>query len=97
MAIKREVDEVEQRISREKIVDLIRRFAKEQLKVNETLMSLLFRLDSVRGEDPGVRDCRKAAIRHAITLQEKVYAIAAHNTEINDPVTGFVDCSISEA
>lgn len=55
VAVKREIDEVERRISREEIVDLIRRDSKERLKVNETLMSLLFRLDSVRGVDSGVR------------------------------------------
>ncbi|XP_010263430.1 PREDICTED: uncharacterized protein LOC104601691 [Nelumbo nucifera] len=75
--IKKEVDEVEQRISRRKTVDLIRTDAKEQLRVNETLMSLLFRLDSVRGVDSGVRECRKKVIKKAIALQEKMDAIVA--------------------
>ena len=43
---------------------------KERLRVNEMLMSLLFRLDSVRGIDLGVRDCRKSVIKRAIALQE---------------------------
>nr|DAD46208.1 TPA_asm: hypothetical protein HUJ06_004438 [Nelumbo nucifera] len=42
-------------------------------------MALLFRLDSVRGVDSGVRECRKKVIRKAIALQEKVDAIVAGN------------------
>ena len=34
------------------------------------LMRLLFRLDSVKGVDSGVRDCRKSVIKRAIALQE---------------------------
>ena len=105
VTVKREIDEVERRISREEIVDLIRRDSKERLKVNETLMSLLFRLDSVRGVDSGVRDCRKAVIRRAIALQEKVDAIAASDqtvdsethTETSDPSSELIDGSRSEA
>ena len=104
VAVKREVDEVERRISREEVVDLIRRDSKERLKVSETLMSLLFRLDSVRGVESGVRDCRKAVIRRAIALQEKIDAIAAYeqtiasglHTETSDPDAEVIDGSRSE-
>nr|DAD36133.1 TPA_asm: hypothetical protein HUJ06_006773 [Nelumbo nucifera] len=75
--IKKEVDEVEQQISRRETVDLIRTNAKEQLRVNEILMALLFWLDSVRGVDSGVRECWKKVIRKAIALQENVDAIVA--------------------
>ncbi|CAL1413605.1 unnamed protein product [Linum trigynum] len=72
--IRSEVNAVEIRISG--TTDLIRRDGKERLKVNETLMSLLFRLDSVPGSDPGVRDFRKRVINKAIALQEFVDSIA---------------------
>ena len=50
---------------------------KERLRVNEMLMSLLFRLDSVRGIDSGVRDCQKSVIKRAIALQEFLDSIVA--------------------
>ncbi|KAF2283087.1 hypothetical protein GH714_043410 [Hevea brasiliensis] len=76
-AIRREVDEIETRISMKETVELIRRDSKETLKVNEMLMNLLLRLDSVPGVDSGVRDCRRAVIKKAIRLQEMVDAIVA--------------------
>ncbi|XP_057948380.1 uncharacterized protein LOC131144051 [Malania oleifera] len=76
-AIRREVDEIERRISTSEVVDSIRKDSKERLKVTETLMALLLRLDSVRGIDSGVRDLRKAAIKKAIALQETVDAIVS--------------------
>ncbi|VVA19964.1 PREDICTED: BAG [Prunus dulcis] len=76
-AIKGDVDEIEKRISKKETVELMKREAKERLKVNETLMSLLFRLDSVKGVDPGVRDFRRAVIKKAIALQERVDAAVA--------------------
>ncbi|PON91849.1 BAG domain containing protein [Trema orientale] len=76
-AIKREVDEIEKKMSQKETMELIRRDAKERLTVNETLMSLLFRLDSVKGVDSGVRVCRKTVIKKAIALQERVDAVVA--------------------
>ncbi|OAY32300.1 uncharacterized protein LOC110629501 [Manihot esculenta] len=80
--IKREVDEIEKRISMKNTVELIRRDSKERLKVNETLMNLLLRLDSVPGVDSGVRDCRRAVIKRAIRLQEMIDAIVAGDQEL---------------
>ncbi|CAL1355094.1 unnamed protein product [Linum trigynum] len=77
--IRNEVNAVEIRIS--DTTDLICRDAKERLNVNETLMSLLFRLDSVPGLDPGVRDLRKRVIKKAIALQEFVDSIAVSGLE----------------
>ncbi|KAF9686150.1 hypothetical protein SADUNF_Sadunf03G0128600 [Salix dunnii] len=77
LATKRQVDEIEERILMEETADLVRRDQKEKLKINEMLMSLLLKLDSVRGVDVGVRDCRKAVIKKAIALQETVDSIAA--------------------
>ncbi|KAK6930776.1 BAG domain [Dillenia turbinata] len=76
-SIKAEVEEIEMRISKAENVDLIRRDSKEKLKLNEMLMSLLFKLDSVRGVDSGIRFCRKGVIKKAIALQEKLDSIDA--------------------
>ncbi|KAK3038268.1 hypothetical protein RJ639_029856 [Escallonia herrerae] len=47
-------------------VELSEKNPKEQVRVNETLMGLLFKLDSVQGVDWGVR---KGIIKKAIALQ----------------------------
>ena len=83
-AIRREVDEVERRISREEALESMKNDPKERLRVNETLMSLLFRLDSVRGIDSGVRDCRKSVIKRAIALQEFLDSIVADGQTLGD-------------
>ena len=77
MTIRREVDEVERWISREEALELMKKDPKERLRVNEMLMSLLFRLDSVRGANSGVRDCQKSVIKRAIALQEFLDSIVA--------------------
>ncbi|XP_057486361.1 uncharacterized protein LOC130772501 isoform X2 [Actinidia eriantha] len=76
-SVRREVEAIERKISRREIVDLISRDGRERLRVSESLMALLLKLDSVRGVDLGVRELRKAAIKKAIALQERVDAIAA--------------------
>ncbi|XP_076947555.1 6,7,8-trihydroxycoumarin synthase-like [Bidens hawaiensis] len=75
-SIRHEVTEIERRINNIEVVNLIRGDARERLRVNETLMALLFKLDSIRGVDSGVRDLRKAVTKKAIALQEKVDSIA---------------------
>ncbi|KAB2599087.1 BAG family molecular chaperone regulator 5 [Pyrus ussuriensis x Pyrus communis] len=82
-AIRVEVGEIEKRISKREAVELMRRDAKERLKVNETLMNLLLKLDSVKGVDSGVRDVRRAVIKKAIALQEKVDSAVAENPQID--------------
>lgn len=82
--IRGEVEEIEKRISTGDNIDLIARDSQERLKLNEMLMSLLFRLDSVRGVDSGVRDCRKAVIKKAIALQEFLDAAFSSNNSRND-------------
>ncbi|KAL8247159.1 hypothetical protein R6Q59_008375 [Mikania micrantha] len=83
-SIRREVSEIERRIEDTESVNLIRRDEKERLRVTETLMSLLFKLDSIRGVDCGIRDLRKAVTRKAIALQEKVDSIAQINNQTLD-------------
>ncbi|XP_021286697.1 uncharacterized protein LOC110418326 [Herrania umbratica] len=82
-AIREEVNDIEHRVSRKETVDLIRNDAKERLKINEMLMSLLFKLDSVGGVDSGVRDCRKSVIKKAIALQELVDAIVSADQSLD--------------
>ncbi|KAL3511475.1 hypothetical protein ACH5RR_030876 [Cinchona calisaya] len=81
MAIKKEVDEIEARVSRREEVELIKEEEKERLKVNEMLMALLFKLDSIPGVDSGVRDCRRTVIKKAIALQEKLDSISSSAAE----------------
>ncbi|KAL6986603.1 hypothetical protein U1Q18_052848 [Sarracenia purpurea var. burkii] len=76
-SLRNEVEEIERRISQRETMELIRRDAKEQLRMSETLMALLFKLDSVRGIDTAVRDCRKSVIKKVIALQERLDTIAA--------------------
>nr|GMD57833.1 IQ motif, EF-hand binding site [Ipomoea batatas] len=81
MSVAREVDEIERRVSQSETVEVLRRDERERIRVNEMLMSLLFKLDSVRGVDSGVRVCRKAVTRKAIALQERIDAIVNSNQQ----------------
>ncbi|MQL86579.1 hypothetical protein Taro_019109 [Colocasia esculenta] len=77
--IEAEVDAIENEAAR--VGDRLRRDARERLRVSETLMAVLFRLDSVRG----VREYRRRVIRKAIALQEAVDAIAG----VEEPKEGM--------
>ncbi|KAL2903811.1 BAG family molecular chaperone regulator 5 mitochondrial [Bienertia sinuspersici] len=70
LELKRGVDAVEKKLHQRETMEAIKKEEKERLKINETLMALLFKLDSVRGFNDEVRDSRKAVIRKAIMLQE---------------------------
>lgn len=65
--------------------------------MNETLMALLFKLDSVLGVDSSVRDCRKAVIKKAIALQERVDDIVAGNQEASTVETTEKSDVLAEA
>ncbi|MFS8033325.1 putative IQ motif, EF-hand binding, BAG domain, BAG domain superfamily [Helianthus anomalus] len=84
-SIRNEVSNIERRINDTIVVSLICRDAKERLRVNETLMSLIFKLDSIRGVDSGIRDLRKAVTKKEIALQEKVDSIAYQTLDLNSP------------
>ncbi|KAJ6853156.1 uncharacterized protein M6B38_251445 [Iris pallida] len=66
-----EVKEIERRIEGD--LDLLLREEKERIRINEMLMALLLRLDSVRG----ARDYRKKVIRQAISMQETVDSLSS--------------------
>ncbi|KAL8258398.1 hypothetical protein R6Q59_030439 [Mikania micrantha] len=85
-AIRCKVREIEMKINDTETVELIGTDAKERLRVNETLMSLLFKLDSIRGVDFGVRDFRKTVIRKAISLQEKIDSIVDDKTNLLESI-----------
>lgn len=91
VSIKNQVVEIERRIACKETVELIR---KERLRINETLMALLFKLDSVRGIDTGVRDLRKGVIRKAIALQEKVDALIMLLPEENEAAVDSIKSEI---
>ncbi|KAL2253803.1 uncharacterized protein LOC105168685 [Sesamum indicum] len=82
--IKVEVDEIEGRLSKSEVMELVGRDERERLRMNESLMSLLFKLDSICGVDSGVRVYRKAVIRKAIALQERIDATVAIDLDCND-------------
>ncbi|GJR58967.1 IQ motif, EF-hand binding site, BAG domain protein [Tanacetum coccineum] len=97
VSIKNQVNEIEKRLQNDVVfVNLLRNDAKERLRVNETLMSLLFKLDSVRGVENGVRDVRKSVAKKDVALQEKVDSIAQtfeHDDVSNDEKTVLCDVS----
>ncbi|KAK7295666.1 hypothetical protein RJT34_18577 [Clitoria ternatea] len=72
-AIRVELEQIENKAHGSDMVELMRREQKERLRVAETIMNLLLRLDSVRVlHFPGLRECRKSLINKAIALQEAV-------------------------
>ncbi|TYH51813.1 hypothetical protein ES332_D10G305000v1, partial [Gossypium tomentosum] len=91
MAIREQVNDIERSVSK----------TETRLKVNENLMSLLFKLDSVKGVDSCVRDFRKSVIKKTIALQEMVDAIisgnqsvdSSNNAEVIDQNQGIIDSS----
>ncbi|CAO2829006.1 unnamed protein product [Amaranthus hypochondriacus] len=72
LELKRQVDDVEKKLHDRETMVLIKKDGVERLKVNEGIMSLLLKLDSVRGIDGGVRELRKGVIKKAIMLQELI-------------------------
>ncbi|CAH9112814.1 unnamed protein product [Cuscuta europaea] len=89
ISAQREVDEIERKVSQRETVELLRTNERERIRVNENLMSLLFKLDSVRGIYSGIRDCRKSVTRKAIALQERIDSIVNSNIQtVNDGEPG---------
>uniref|UniRef100_A0A6N2K188 BAG domain-containing protein n=1 Tax=Salix viminalis TaxID=40686 RepID=A0A6N2K188_SALVM len=55
---------------------------KEKLRMNEALMGLLLRLDSVPGVDPTVREARRKVSRRIVGLQEILDRYVKQNSEL---------------
>ncbi|GFP99155.1 bag family molecular chaperone regulator 5 mitochondrial, partial [Phtheirospermum japonicum] len=68
-------------IQRQETVDAVRTSQREQIKMNEALMGLLFRLDSVPGLDPNVRELRRHVSRKIVGLQEILDAVSDTRVE----------------
>ncbi|CAL0314663.1 unnamed protein product [Lupinus luteus] len=73
-AISVELEKIEGKLCDFETMELIKREQKERLKVSESIMNLLLKLDSVRvfSYYSGVRDYRKSIIKKAIALHELV-------------------------
>lgn len=62
-----------ERIESEVDVEVLKRIQRERVRVSETIMNLLLRLDSVRVLNySGLRECRKSLINKTIALQEMI-------------------------
>ncbi|PIN21318.1 hypothetical protein CDL12_05980 [Handroanthus impetiginosus] len=68
-------------IQRQETVDAVRTSERERIKINEALMSLLLRLDSVPGVDPNVRELRRHVSRKVVGLQEILDAVSDPRVE----------------
>ncbi|XP_042479055.1 BAG family molecular chaperone regulator 5, mitochondrial [Macadamia integrifolia] len=75
-AVNSEADRLQKLIQRQDIVDAIRSDEREKVRMNEALMALLLRLDSVPGINTTVRELRRAASRRVVGLQEILDAVA---------------------
>lgn len=65
-----EADQLQRLIQRQDTVDAVRTNKLEKLRMNEALMALLLKLDSVPGIDPTVREARRKVTRRIVGLQE---------------------------
>ncbi|KAL2329646.1 hypothetical protein Fmac_017227 [Flemingia macrophylla] len=82
-----------ERIEREIDVEVVRREQRERVKVVETIMNLLLKLDSVRVMHySGLRECRKSLIKKAIALQEMVDQIGVVECEKEGECVGEENC-----
>lgn len=81
-SVNREANRVQSMIQRQETVDAIRSDEKERLRMNETLMSLLLKLDSVPGIDPSIREARRKVSRKIVGMQEILDSISETKDEI---------------
>ncbi|CAF2259299.1 BnaA08g24960D [Brassica napus] len=80
-SVHREANRAQSMIQRQETVDAIRSDEKERLRMNETLMSLLLKLDSVPGLDPTIREARRKVSRQIVGMQEILDAISEAKDE----------------
>ncbi|PON34042.1 IQ motif, EF-hand binding site [Parasponia andersonii] len=80
-SVNSEANELQRSIQRQDTVDAVRCDEREKLRMNEALMALLLRLDSVPGWDPAVREARRKVSRRIVGLQEILDAIAEAKVE----------------
>ncbi|XP_055801173.1 BAG family molecular chaperone regulator 5, mitochondrial-like [Solanum dulcamara] len=75
-AVNSEANYLQRLIQRQDTVDAVRSSERERIRMNEALMSLLLRLDSVPGIDPTVRELRRDLSRRIVGLQEILDAVS---------------------
>ncbi|KAL4369111.1 hypothetical protein GQ457_05G034100 [Hibiscus cannabinus] len=80
-SVNSEANRLQQLIQSQETVDSIRNDEMEKLRINETLMGLLLKLDSVPGMDPTVREARRKVSRRIVGLQEIVDGISEAKME----------------
>ncbi|KAG9146395.1 hypothetical protein Leryth_020130 [Lithospermum erythrorhizon] len=76
-----EADYWERIIQRQETVDAVRSNQQERIKINEALMGLLFRLDSVPGFNTTIRELRRQLSRRIVELQEILDAVSDTKVE----------------
>ncbi|CAN8294085.1 unnamed protein product [Cochlearia groenlandica] len=81
LSVNREANHAQSLIQRQETVDAIRSDEKERLRINETLMSLLLKLDSVPGLDPTIREARRKVSRRIVGMQEILDSISESRDE----------------
>ncbi|KAI7999394.1 hypothetical protein LOK49_LG09G01422 [Camellia lanceoleosa] len=80
-AVNSEATNLERLIQRQETVDAIRGDPRERIRMNEALMGLLLRLDSVPGFDQTVRELRRHVSRRIVGMQEILDAISEARLE----------------
>ncbi|CAN4089986.1 unnamed protein product [Withania somnifera] len=75
-AVNSEANYLQRLIQRQETVDSVRSSERERIRMNEALMGLLLRLDSVPGVDPAVRELRRDVSRRIVGLQEILDAVS---------------------
>ncbi|CAA3028199.1 BAG family molecular chaperone regulator 5, mitochondrial [Olea europaea subsp. europaea] len=75
-AVNSEANYWERLIQQQETVDAVRTSEQERIKINEALISLLFRLDSVPGIDATVRELRRHVSHRIVGLQEILDAVS---------------------
>ncbi|XP_052183865.1 BAG family molecular chaperone regulator 5, mitochondrial [Diospyros lotus] len=76
-----EASRLERLIQRQETVDAVRADPRERIRMNEALMGLLLRLDSVPGVTPTVRELRRQVSRRIVGLQEILDAVSQERVE----------------
>ncbi|XP_058756008.1 BAG family molecular chaperone regulator 5, mitochondrial-like [Vicia villosa] len=73
LKMKVELEEIDKKVNSEETVKMMKKEQKERIRIGETIMNLLLKLDSVRVFNCGaLREFRKSLIKKAIFLQEYV-------------------------
>ncbi|KAI8526811.1 hypothetical protein RHMOL_Rhmol12G0025700 [Rhododendron molle] len=101
-SIRREVEGIERRISQNDAVELIRRENKERLRLNETLMALLFKLDSVRGNwadrtpslgvgKPDDKEAADVVNSHDLSRETRDESGEVHCSDEEEAISGTMD------